>query len=206
MPFAPEHWNSVYANLSAAGGSWTRANLNESLEAISRVAPSPDCSVLDIGGGLDSVAFELAARGREAYVIDISAVALGLPIGSDHEWRSGSPETLHRCAGDVLVAPLPTVGVWHDRATFHFFTDRAERLAYIQRAAAHVTEGGGIVVAGFSKTGPTHCSGLEVARRSPEALAEEFSDSFAVVESFERDHGTPAGVTQRFAWLLGRRI
>lgn len=206
MKAAQEHWNAVYANLSPAGGSWTRANLQESLEAIARVAPSPDCSVLDIGGGLDSVAFELAERGREAYVIDISAVALGLPIGTDHEWISGSPETLHRCAGDVLVAPLPTVGVWHDRATSHFFTDPAQRLAYVERVAAHVTAGGGLVVAGFSESGPTHCSGLEVARRSPEALAEEFSDYFTVVESFERDHVTPTGVTQRFAWLVGRRF
>lgn len=206
MTSAHEHWNRVYAELAPTGGSWTRSSIQESLDAIALVAPRTNASVLDVGGGLDSVSFELARLGHEAYVLDISAVALGLPRDSSTVWVPGIWPTLQLCAGDVLTAPLPVVDVWHDRATSHFFVDEAQRATYVERVANHVVPGGGIVIAGFSTNGPTHCSGLPVARRSPEELAREFSEHFSVLDAFERDHVTPAGVTQRFAWLLGRRV
>jgi hypothetical protein len=119
----------------------------------------------------------------------------------------GPPEPeVHYIAGDVLTTPLPEVDVWHDRAVVHFFTDEADRATYRQRAAASVRPGGGIVVACFDLDGPERCSGLIVARRSPEQLAEEFAPDFAVVELRQSVHVTPTGAEQRFAWFLGRRI
>jgi len=192
-----EHWNQVYA-ASDHKGSWFRTSLQESIEAIRLVAPHAPCDLLDVGAGRQHLRLgDIFGKAGTctSYALDMSFEILGPP----------EPE-VHYIAGDVLTTPLPEVDVWHDRAVVHFFTDEADRATYRQRAAASVRPGGGIVVACFDLDGPERCSGLIVARRSPEQLAEEFAVDFAVVELRRSVHVTPTGAEQRFAWFLGRRI
>ena len=192
-----DHWNQVYAAPDHRG-SWFRTSLQESIEAIRLVAPHAPCDILDVGAGRQHLPLSEVfgeAGSATAYALDMSLEILGPP----------DPE-IHYIVGDVLTVPLPMVDVWHDRAVLHFFTDEADRATYRERAAAAVRPGGGIVVACFDLDGPERCSGLVVARRSPEQIAEEFADNFAVVERRHSVHVTPSGAEQRFAWFLGRRL
>lgn len=191
-----QHWTQVYAAPDHRG-SWFRNSLQESLDAIRTVAPFVPCDYIDVGAGRQRIRpGDLFGDGANvcAYALDMSLEILG-PSSPDVEYL----------VGDVLTLDLPEVDVWHDRAVMHFFTDESDRESYRQQVRRSVRPGGGIVVACFDSDGPDKCSGLPVARRSPEELAAEFRDDFSVIELRHTEHTTPTGAVQRFAWFLGRR-
>jgi len=66
--------------------------------------------------------------------------------------------------------------------------------------------GGHAVIATFALDGPPKCSGLEVLRYSPSALAEALGGGFELLRSAERTHTTPAGRDQRFTYALFRKL
>jgi hypothetical protein len=68
-----------------------------------------------------------------------------------------------------------------------------------------VKPGGVIVLATFADDGPTHCSGLPVARYSSDSAAATFGGAFTPVAHEREEHVTPAGVVQPFTWVVLRR-
>ena len=52
---------------------------------------------------------------------------------------------------------------------------------------------GSAVVATFGPDGPERCSGLPVARYSPQTLAREFGEGFILVDAVRYEHLTPRG-------------
>jgi hypothetical protein len=146
----------------------------------------------------------LLARGlRCVAVLDVSGAAL-------HRARAR--------VGDAAAAPtwieadvtadwsLQPVEIWHDRAVFHFLTspdDRAQYLAHLQRT---LKVHGSAVVATFGPDGPERCSGLPVARYSPQTLATEFGEGFILVDAVRYEHLTPRGSTQMFQYSRLLRV
>jgi hypothetical protein len=110
--------------------------------------------------------------------------------------------------GDVLRADLPShsYDVWHDRAVFHFLTDRKDRVRYVAAATSALKPGGAVVMATFALDGPERCSGLRVARYDPEMLASEFGDAFSLASAVRDVHRTPSGVEQQFTWAVLRLL
>jgi hypothetical protein len=147
---------------------------------------------------------ELLADGyRSIEAIDISAAAIDQL--ADH--LGDRQELITSRVADVRSVEFSEpVEVWHDRAVFHFLTSPEDRRAYAGRAAASVRIGGHIVIAAFALDGPEQCSGLPVTRHSAESLAECFAGSFVVIDSFERDHVTPWGASQRFVHAVLERV
>lgn len=72
------------------------------------------------------------------------------------------------------------------------------------RALGTVRPGGQVLVATFAEDGPTRCSGLEVARYSPDTLRAEFGSGFRLLESHRELHTTPAGAQQAFTYCVCR--
>jgi hypothetical protein len=67
-----------------------------------------------------------------------------------------------------------------------------------------VRTGGYVIVASFASDGPTHCSGLEVARYTPDELHSQFGEAFRLLDSVGETHRTPSGTTQAFLYCLCR--
>ena len=59
-----------------------------------------------------------------------------------------------------------------------------------------------MLVATFADDGPTRCSGLPVARYSPDGLHHEFGSAFRLVDSVREEHVTPSGTKQAFVYCL----
>lgn len=55
-----------------------------------------------------------------------------------------------------------SLDVWHDRAVFHFLTEKAQRERYVQQVLHAVKPNGHVIMATFGTEGPKQCSGLEV--------------------------------------------
>lgn len=105
----------------------------------------------------------------------------------------------------TLWRPARTYDVWHDRAVFHFLTDPKDQAAYIGALTSAVATGGYAVIATFAPDGPETCSGLPVARYSPELLSETLGSGFFLIDQRFQSHTTPWGHPQSFQYSLFRR-
>jgi SAM-dependent methyltransferase len=135
-------------------------------------------------------------------VLDVSGRAL-----AEAAARLGAAaERVTWLEGDVLEARLPpsAYDVWHDRAVFHFLTEPDHRRRYVEQVLSAVRLGGHVMVATFAPDGPVKCSGLPVARYSPDGLHEQFGREFRLLESAREEHQIPAGAVQPFIDCLCR--
>lgn len=81
---------------------------------------------------------------------------------------------------------------------FHFLTAPQQRRDYL-RALGAATGPGAVAVFGcFAPDGPEQCSGLPVARYSPDQLAGELGGQWRLVSRDRQEHVTPAGLIQPF--------
>jgi SAM-dependent methyltransferase len=198
-----EHWQNLYRTKHPSEVSWYQPEAKVSLDLIRRVAPDLDAPIIDVGGGASTLVDGLLDAGyRDVTVLDIAGASLAL-----------ARTRLGKRAGDVawaeaniLTAVLPRAGyaVWHDRAVFHFLTDPADRARYVAETRESVSPGGHVIVASFAPDGPAQCSGLEVARYSPDTMHAQFGEGFRLLDSVREEHHTPSGTTQAFVYCLCR--
>ena len=199
-----DHWDEVHATKAPDAVSWYAPHLDTSLALLDALGLPADAAILDVGGGISALADDLLARGmRGVRVLDISANALAIT----RQRLGDAASQITFIVGDVLDAPLDgPLDAWHDRAVFHFLTAPADQAAYAARAAALVRPGGHVLLSTFADDGPLRCSGLEIARYSPEGLhAAMGHDAFTLIKALRTEHTTPSGSIQRFATALLRR-
>ena len=198
-----EHWECVYAATPSTGVSWYEREPAMSIRLIEANEAGSSAAVVDVGAGASVLVDHLVVLGYDdVTVLDISRRAL-----DDVRQRLGE-----RCEGVVFVQhdvlrwePSRLYDVWHDRAAFHFLTERNDRDRYVEVVARAVRVGGSAVFATFAEDGPTQCSGLPVVRYSAEMLAEVFSAHFSLATEDREEHVTPAGVAQPLTWVVLRR-
>ena len=78
-------------------------------------------------------------------------------------------------------------------------------MAYRDRLCEVLKPGGTAIIATFAVDGPERCSGLPVMRYSARSLSAELGPDFAIVETLDEYHRTPAGTIQSFCWSRFRR-
>jgi SAM-dependent methyltransferase len=198
-----EHWERIYRTSDPTQVSWYQTAPTLSLDLIRRVAPDLDAPIIDVGGGASTLVDSLLDAGyRNVTVLDLAPSALAIA-------RQRLGERAQRVAwitGSILDARLraSAYAVWHDRAVFHFLTDRRDSSRYVEQGRRAVRPNGHLIVASFSPEGPPKCSGLDVARYDPERMHAEFGVGFRLLDSVREDHHTPAGAVQAFVYCLCR--
>jgi len=197
------HWEGIYQRTPPMASSWYQPEPSRSLELLTSLRVGPTSSIIDVGGGdstfVDAV---VARRLGHVTVLDLSRTAL-----QRARTRLGAHAAeVTWVEGDVLQADLPLhlYDVWHDRAVFHFLTDRDDRLRYVAAATSSLKPGGAVIISTFALAGPERCSGLQVARYDSDLLAREFGDAFALVSAVHDVHRTPSGAEQHFTYAVLR--
>jgi SAM-dependent methyltransferase len=198
-----EHWEKVYTTNAPNAVSWYRTHLETSLALIERAIGARSGSIIDVGGGESTLVDDLLLHGyRNITILDVSQSAI------DHtKSRLGlAAERVHWLVGDITKMELEPseYDLWHDRAVFHFLTDREQRLAYVRQVARSVKTGGHVIVSTFGPEGPTKCSGLDVMRYNADSLHGEFGARFRLIESSQELHHTPFGTAQQFLYCYCR--
>jgi SAM-dependent methyltransferase len=163
----------------------------------------PTDSLIDIGGGSASLIDVLLERGfNDLTVLDISETGLRTA-----QQRLGlAAERVSWVIADILSwQPRRRYRIWHDRAVFHFLTDTTAQQRYLDTLAGALKPGGRIVLGTFAADGPQSCSGLPVARYSPDALTTRLGSGFTVLAADREEHHTPHETIQPFTWLLAQR-
>jgi ubiquinone/menaquinone biosynthesis C-methylase UbiE len=200
-----DHWEKVYSTKATDAVSWFQPHADLSLDIIRSTRLGRDAGIIDVGGGASTLVDDLVANGyTDLTVLDLSGAALNAA-----RKRLGAQESKVRwIEADITKANLPAnrFDIWHDRAVFHFLTDAADRVAYVQTVLRSVKPGGHVIVATFGADGPLQCSGLPVMRYSADELHDQFGAAFQLLDHREEKHHTPSGAVQQFVYCYCRRI
>jgi uridine phosphorylase len=199
-----QHWQTVYASHSERDVSWFEALPAVSVQMIEAAGLTPESCVIDVGGGDSRLVDALAARGLDCLaVLDVSGAALDRA-----QARLGdAAAALTWIEADVTADwSLKPMDIWHDRAVFHFLTTPDDRARYRAHLRHTLKLQGTAIIATFALNGPATCSGLPVARYSPQTLAAELGDEFLLIEVVPHEHRTPWGALQPFIYARFRRV
>ena len=192
------HWEEVYRTTAADDLGWYQAHPTMSLNLIESTGVQKTRSLIDVGGGDSTLVDHLLDQGFEHLtVLDISSTALERAKArlGDHAYRVTWIE------GDVTdFRSSKKYDVWHDRAVFHFLTDAEDRTRYLESMNRVVSAQGHVIIATFGYAAPPICSGLPIARYSPQFLAAAVGKGYELVESIEQLHRTPGGKKQPFIY------
>lgn len=201
MPCDPKnHWEGLYATKPDRELSWTQSDISTSLNLIGKYVPAGG-RIIDVGGGSSTLARRLLEMEYTVAVLDISGAALARAADN---FGTRAAEICW-IEADVTQSPdLGSYDLWHDRAVFHFLTNPADRAAYRYLLERTISAGCHAVIATFALDGPDKCSGLEVRRYDPAALAAEVGGGFELIESIPELHLTPWGTPQPFQYSVFR--
>lgn len=204
-PSVPGHrrqWDEAHVRKGVAGVSWFEETPTVSLDLI-KTLPGPKDSLIDVGGGASRLAAHALRLGfGHVAVLDLSPEG----IARSQAAMGSEADRVEWIVADVTTwKPGRRYDVWHDRAAFHFLTDKADRAAYVETLDAALADAGHTIIATFALDGPERCSGLPVQRYSPETLVETLGPRFTLVNSVRHEHQTPWGSTQAFQFSVLER-
>lgn len=201
MDKSRKHWETVYETKSPDQVSWTQDVPKTSLGFIHSFGLTKSAKLIDIGGGDSRLVDFLLDEGFENItVLDISSKAL-----EKAKQRLGDKAgKVHWIVSDITeFQPDTTYDVWHDRAAFHFLTNKDQVAKYLDTARKAVT--GFLIIGTFSDKGPKKCSGLDIQQYSEETLTAQLQHGFDKIRCITEDHITPFGTTQNFLFCSFKR-
>jgi 2-polyprenyl-3-methyl-5-hydroxy-6-metoxy-1,4-benzoquinol methylase len=202
-PDSEKHWQSVYQSRATDAVSWYQKRPSTSLDLIAASGIARDAAIIDVGGGASVLVDHLLEGGfGDVTVLDVAPAALD--AAKDRLGPNAVKVTW--VATDIRTwNPDRIYTLWHDRAVFHFLTDRAARESYVATLKRALAPGGHVIIATFFLEGPEKCSGLPVVRYDAVSLSAELGEDFELMEERFEEHVTPSDVTQAFLWCRFRR-
>lgn len=196
------HWEKVYETKSPNEVSWTQIVPELSLHYIQSFNLSKQASIIDIGGGDSTLPDFLLEQGYENItVLDISNKS----IQKAKERLGSKAKKIQWINTDILeFEPNQNYDIWHDRAAFHFLTLPNQIKKYVNLASKVVNTN--MLIACFSKDGPTKCSGLNIKQYSANDLAQLFHPNFQQIHHQTQNHQTPFNTMQNFVYSSFKKI
>ncbi|HLC15943.1 MAG TPA: class I SAM-dependent methyltransferase [Thermodesulfovibrionia bacterium] len=193
-----KHWERVHQTQSPDDLSWYQIYPEISLRLIKSSGAEAQDSIIDVGGGTSKLVDSLLLHGyKKITVLDIS----GSAIAKAKQRLKEQAQNVTWIEADITTfEPQEKYSLWHDRAVFHFLTDKESRKKYISSMKKSLKTSGHLIVATFSTGGPKKCSGLKVQRYNSETLQREFGENFELLETIEEEHITPGKVKQKFIY------
>lgn len=198
------HWETVYQTKDITKVGWHQTKPQISLVFIGKAHLLKTASILDVGGGDSKLVDYLLADGfQDITVLDISETALGK---IKHRLKERQVQAKFVVSNILDFHPIEKFSLWHDRAVFHFLTGEEEQKGYLRLIQESIASEGYLIIATFSKSGPSICSGLPVQQYDIQDLEEFFKPRFQLLEGINYDHITPAGSPQNYSVCLFQRI
>jgi SAM-dependent methyltransferase len=194
-----EHWEDIYDTKALNEVSWYEPTPEISLQLIENLSISKSAKIIDIGGGDSFLVDNLLALGyQNITVLDISKNAIQR---AKKQLGTQAKNVKWIVADAANFNPTEMYDLWHDRAAFHFLTQKPEIENYVKTA-----ENGFLIIGTFAKDGPEKCSGIEIKQYSKKDLTNRFETSFKKLNCQEIAHKTPFGTTQNFVFCSFKRI
>ncbi|WP_320110431.1 class I SAM-dependent methyltransferase [Draconibacterium orientale] len=198
------HWEEIYKSKNTTEVSWFQASPTTSLQFVKEFKLPLSAKIIDVGGGDSFMVDRLLEMGyRNITVLDISETAIKKAQQRLGEKANSVKWIVADAAG---FKPTETYDFWHDRAAFHFLTDKQEILSYVDTIRSYVKPGAYLVLGTFSEQGPTKCSGIEIKQYSENTMTSLLTDFFNKIRCITVDHKTPFNTLQNFIFCSFRRL
>jgi len=197
LPERKTHWDDVYNNKSPDDVSWFQQDPATSLRMISDTGVEFDAAIIDVGGGASVLVDRLLDEGyNNLSVLDISNSSL-----QHAQQRLGErAKNISWIAADVTkFLPPRQYRVWHDRAVFHFLTQKSDRQKYVVSLKNSIPVGGHVLISTFAIGGPEKCSGLDIVQYDAQKLLGQLGGHFTLNNETTETHITPGGGEQKFS-------
>jgi SAM-dependent methyltransferase len=191
-----QHWETVFSTKAENEVSWYQSEPKTSIQLIQACKVSKEAKIIDIGGGDSYLIDSLLELGyTNLFLLDISSAAI-----ERAKQRLGEKIKYVTCiVSDSLHFQSDVkFDVWHDRASFHFFTEATDIQHYKSNVIANTNQNAHIIMGTFSEDGPLKCSGLPIAQYSVDKMEAVFSKDFELENCFTEDHETPFDTVQNF--------
>jgi len=199
-----DHWENIYSTKEINGVSWYQETPTTALNIFNSLQLNSDASIIDIGAGKSFLVDNLLELGyNDITILDISGNALN-EVKERVEKKRFSIKCIESNVTDLSFEQK--YDVWHDRAVFHFITNKQEREKYTSLLNSSLNKDGYLILGTFSEDGPLKCSGLEVQRYSVEELKKLLKENFQLIDGFKKVHDTPFNTTQSFTFCLFKKI
>lgn len=199
-----KHWEKIYQTGSPTKRGWYQEHPGDSLNLIRSAGVPKTAEIIDIGGGDSLLVDHLLGQGHENItVLDVSEHAI-----QRAKKRLGErfDQVSWICTDITAFKTDKQYDLWHDRACLHFLTRESELELYKEKACKSIRQGGTMITATFSHSGPERCSGLPVRQFERKELFRVFQKNFDLLESFDAVHRTPSGTNQNYVFCSFKKI
>lgn len=201
------YWDQVYQNQGIKDLNWTQDEATSSINLVKRTGLQKDDPIIDVGSGSSVLVKNLVEKGYlNVIATDISEKALA----QNKERLGANAEKVHWVIDDVTnpqkLHEVGKVGLWHDRAVFHFLTDFKERLNYFALMNQTVKEEGFVILSAFNHDAPNECSGLAIRKYDEEGLKSFMGPGYRVIKCFDVNEKAPNGTERSYIYALFQRI
>lgn len=198
-----EYWDKIYATKATDEVSWHQEFPATSIQFIEELNLPQSAKIFDNGAGDSYLVDNLLKRGFQNITVqDISDEAL---IKVRKRLGKDAKKIRWIVDDEVHCNPGNQYDLWHDRAAFHFLTDENEITEYVHTLKNCVKPGGYFVIATFSESGPTKCSGLNVTQYSEMKMEKLLTNGFKKIKCITEDHTTPFNTKQNFLFCTFQR-
>ncbi len=197
------HWEAVYQKKQFEEVSWFQETPTTSIAFFEGLNLPKSAKIIDIGGGESRfVDYLLAAGYQNISVLDISATA----VEKKKQALGDKGKTVKWIVSDVVdFKPSEQYDFWHDRATFHFLTQKEDVERYVETVKTYIKPEGALILSTFSENGPTKCSGLDIKQYSEKTLSAQVEAFFTKIKCVVVDHTTPFLTIQNFIFCRFQR-
>jgi ubiquinone/menaquinone biosynthesis C-methylase UbiE len=199
-----EHWENVFKTKSLKEVSWYEPIPEASLSFFKESNISKSAKIIDIGGGDSLLVDHLLKLGyTDITVLDISEAALDR---AKLRLKDKSKSIKWIVADAADFSQPENYDFWHDRAAFHFLTDKQSISNYVETVQKHLNKNGNLVIGTFSENGPKKCSGLDIKQYSESTMTNQFMAYFNKIKCIKIDHKTPFDTNQNFVFCWFKKV
>ncbi len=198
------HWENIYQTKDLENVSWFQPNPKTSVNFFKEFNVSKTAKIIDVGGGDSYLVDYLLDMGfKDITVLDISESAINR---AKHRLGNRENQVKWIISDASTFMPTEKYDFWHDRATFHFFTDNQDISRYLETAQQNINPTGIMVIGTFSKNGPKECSGIEIKQYSESTMTKQLKTFFEKIKCKTIDHVTPFNTIQNFVFCSFKKL
>ena len=183
-----DHWENVYQSKNENQLSWYQKTPSKSIDLINSLNLARESRIIDVGAGESRLVDNLLILGfKNITVLDISSESI-----EKTKQRLGKKSKLVKWVVSDIVdfTPDESFDLWHDRAAFHFLTQKTRINKYVDLVNNSVNSNGKLIISTFSTNGPSKCSGLQISQYCENSISELFKEKFHLSSSEITTHQT----------------
>ena len=197
-----DYWNNIFNTRDYTQVLWHQSTPDISLKQIEACSEKDDF-IIDVGCGASLLVDKLIAKGYEnILLLDASEKSLDI-VKKRLGDKADIPVFI--CSDIVHYKPTRQFKVWHDRAMFHFLSNKQDRIKYFEILKESLSPDGIAIINTFAVGGERECAGLNITQYDASKITDELPQGLSLVNTENFMHLTPKNTEQKYSSFFIKR-